>query len=590
MKELKARAVVVGSGCAGLNAADWLSALGEEDVLLVTEGMRSGTSRNTGSDKQTYYRLSLAGDEGDSVGSLAQTLKREDVDGDIALCEAAGSAQCFFKLVQLGVPFPCNDMGEYVGYRTDHDVRTRASSAGPLTSRYMTEALEASVRRRGVAILDHTLAYRILVDGEGVCGLQCLDTEAMQWLTVRCAHVVLATGGPAAVYLNRVYPESQLGMSGMAFEAGASGANLHCWQYGLASTQFRWNVSGSYQQALPRYVSVDADGCEHEFLLESLTPAEMLRSIFLKGYEWPFDPRKLSGSSRVDVLVKAEEDKGRRVFLDYRRNPGGYSPDALSEEALSYLQSCGATQDTPIERLAAINAPAIDLYRSHGIDLQNEMLAVSVCAQHHNGGIAVDSHWQSDVPGLYVCGEAAGTFGQYRPGGTALNSTQVGSMRAAAHIARQSVRRVPATLPQTSPVMLPEGNPAELMRELQSRMTRCAAFERDADGIRLLLDQLDEIGSRLAPASLEDGHLADRLRLRDMMLTQRQVLSAMLYSLKDAQPGVLITRRGHSERREARPLPERDLWIERVWRKYRSEQPGAQQAETQIRSESDKGD
>ena len=51
MREITCLTAVVGSGCAGLNAADWLAALGAEDVLLVTENMRYGTSRNTGSDK-----------------------------------------------------------------------------------------------------------------------------------------------------------------------------------------------------------------------------------------------------------------------------------------------------------------------------------------------------------------------------------------------------------------------------------------------------------------------------------------------------------------------------------------------------------
>lgn len=64
-------------------------------------------------------------------------------------------------------------------------------------------------------------------------------------LRIRCAQVILATGGPAGIYFNRVYPESQFGMSGMAFEAGAAGANLDCWQYGLASVGFRWNVSAA---------------------------------------------------------------------------------------------------------------------------------------------------------------------------------------------------------------------------------------------------------------------------------------------------------------------------------------------------------
>ncbi|MGN0971636.1 MAG: FAD-binding protein, partial [Aristaeellaceae bacterium] len=415
MQERTVRTVVIGSGCAGLNAADTLAALGEKDFVLVTENMLSGTSRNTGSDKQTYYKLSLAGDDGDSVGDMARTLKRDDVHGDTALCEAAGSARCFLKLAALGVPFPMNGYGEYVGYQTDHDTRRRASSAGPLTSRYMTEALEKSVRARGVEILDRTLAFRILTGDAGVTGVMCLETDSREWLLIRCAHVVLCTGGPAMIYRNSVYPVSQFGMSGMAFEAGAEGANLDCWQYGLASVKFRWNVSGSYQQALPRYVSVDESGVEREFLADALGPVEAMNRTFLKGYQWPFDPRKVDGSSRVDILVKAEEDKGHRVYMDFMHNPAGYDLAFLSDEARDYLINCGADKALPIERLRAINAPAIELYRSHHIDLEREMLEVRVCAQHHNGGLAVDAFWQTSVPGLYACGEAAGTFGRYRP-------------------------------------------------------------------------------------------------------------------------------------------------------------------------------
>ncbi|MBQ8654066.1 MAG: FAD-binding protein [Clostridia bacterium] len=567
MREIVTRTAVIGSGCAGLNAADWLCTLGE-DVLLVTEDMNSGTSRNTGSDKQTYYRLSLAGDDGDSVGDMAAVLNRDDVDGDIALCEAAASAQCFYRLVSLGVPFPCNEMGEYVGYQTDHSVRKRASSVGPLTSRYMTEALERSVRLKGVKVQDKTLCARILTDENGVCGLLCYDKAEGAWLRIRCAHVILATGGPAGVYLNRVYPESQFGMSGMAFEAGAAGANLHCWQYGLASVKFRWNVSGSYQQAIPRYVSVDENGTEYDFLTDSLSLEDKLHFTFLKGYQWPFDPRKVNGSSRIDLLVKAQEDLGRKVYMDFRRNPAGYDESDLSDEARDYLANCGALKATPFERLKAINAPAIQLYRDHGIDVETEMLQVSVCAQHHNGGVMVDSCWQSTVPGLYVCGEAAGTFGQFRPGGTALNSTQVGSMRAARHIADMSERAIPDQLPETE-LLLPVGDASSLMTELQGLMTRYAAFQRDADGIRLLLKRLDEIEAFTAPADAADPQLIDRLHLRDMMITQRQVLSAMLLEMQDDTPGVTETLHGVSRRRPSRPIPQRDLWFERVWQHQR---------------------
>ena len=574
MKERAFKTVVIGSGCAGLNAADWLAALGETDVALLTENMQSGTSRNTGSDKQTYYKLSLAGDDGDSVGDMAATLLRGDVHGDTALCEAANSARCFLKMAALGVPFPTNEYGEYVGYQTNHDVRRRASSAGPLTSRFMTEALEASVRARGVTILDRTLAVRILTDASGITGLVCLDTQSMEWLHIRCAHVVMCTGGPALIYRNSVYPRSQCGMSGMAFEAGAVGANLDCWQYGLASVKFRWNVSGSYQQALPRYISIDERGVQREFLADALGPVEAMNRVFLKGYQWPFDPRKADGSSRVDILVKAEEDRGRRVYMDYTRNPAGYDLSALSAEARDYLSNCGADRATPIERLRAINAPAIALYKSHGIDIEREPLEVRVCAQHHNGGVAVDANWQTEVPGLYVCGEAAGTFGKYRPGGSALNSTQVGSMRAAEHIARRSRRQVPERCADAEAPMVPAGDAAALLLRLQSDMTCFAAFQRDAGGMRAMLAEIEAHLSDLIPADLRDPQLVTRLRLRDQMLTQREVLSAMLASLEEkTDEGVLTTRGGVSRREAARPLPERDLWFERVWQKYREVTP-----------------
>ncbi len=571
MKELKARSVVIGSGCAGLNAADWLKALGE-DVLLVTDGLTNGTSRNTGSDKQTYYKLSLSGDDGDSVGAMTQTLKREDVDGDLALCEAAGSAVCFLKLAALGVRFPTNEYGEYVGYQTDHDVRRRASSAGPLTSRFMTEALERSVLGRGVTVLDHFVACRILKDDRGVRGVLCLDKKDKDWLLIRCAHIVLATGGPAAIYYDSVYPESQYGMSGMALEAGAEGQNLDCWQYGLASVKFRWNVSGSYQQALPRYVSVDACGAEHDFLSDSLGISQALNMTFLKGYQWPFDPAEASGSSQVDILVKRETDRGRRVFLDYRRNPTGFSLGNLSDEARAYLVNCGAWQSTPIERLRAINAPAIQLYLDHCIDLTRDMLEIRVCAQHHNGGIAVDSSWQTCVQGLYACGEAAGTFGLYRPGGTALNSTQVGSMRAAQHIARESHRQVSDSPLSFEPPAAPEGDPYEMTERLQKDMSRHAAFQRDEDGVRSLLTQIEQLRKNMSPVDPNVPDAEARLRLRDMLETQAAVLQAMLYSLTHEGIGVLMTRHGDSFRRVARPIPERDQWFERVWKRYRKQE------------------
>ena len=577
--------LVVGTGCAGYNAADRLYELGVRDIAVITEGRFMGTSRNTGSDKQTYYKLSLCGSEGDSVREMAQTLySGGGVMGEHALCEAAYSVRCFMRLVELGVPFPTNEYGEYAGYKTDHDPRTRATSCGPLTSKYMTEALERSVMAKNIEIIDNQRAVKIITEDNSVSGIVCVDTVRGESSVIACQNVILCTGGPAGIYKNTVYPESQHGGTGLAIEAGASLSNMEEWQYGIASTKFRWNLSGTYQQVLPRYVSLDSDGNEREFLYEALGE-ESLGLVFLKGYQWPFDTRKVNGSSKVDMLVAEEIKKGNRVFLDFQRNPRGLERGfcALPEEAYGYLERSGALFGRPIERLEKMNIGAIKLYADNGIDLYNEYLEIAVCAQHCNGGVAVDEHWQSDVKGLYAAGEAAGSFGVYRPGGSALNSTQVGSLRAAEHISKKKDER--RALPKYDPPRIKYGssNIARLRNELQAQMSLAADFDRSTEEMRHLFERVDKLCEHFFETAVisDISESAELFKLYDTVLTQRSVLSAMLCSAKsigthgsafvdrrDARKEEMprktrtLTRGAFSEQELVSPIPEAELWFE----------------------------
>jgi len=197
-------------------------------------------------------------------------------------------------------------------------------------------------------------------------------------------------------------------------------------------------------QAIPRIFSTGADGKdEREFLTDFFpTMSKMATDIFLKGYQWPFDPQRIENlqSSLIDILVFNETQKGRRVYMDFLKNPIGsdsmdeFNIDKLELEAKEYLQKAGALQKTPIERLAHMNTPAIEIYKENGIDLYSEPLEIAVCAQHNNGGFAVDKWWQSNIPRTFIIGEMAGTHGVKRPGGSALNAGQTGGLRAAEYI------------------------------------------------------------------------------------------------------------------------------------------------------------
>ncbi len=524
--------VIVGSGAAGMNCAvhlyEFMSQKGVENperrIAVVTAGIGLGASRMSGSDKQTYYKMGTSPDVPDSAEEFAKSLTAAGCcHGDLALAEAIGSLREFYHLVQAGVPFPHDPIGSYCGYKTDNDPYERATSAGPKTSKFMSECLQKHVRRYGIEIYDQQEVAHLLTIGAGeskqIVGVVTIDKTAVAEDNFPinifyCANLVLAAGGPGELYKTSVYPKGQVGIHGLAFEAGLIGENLTESQFGLASIKFRWNVSGSYCQVIPRIFSTDADGNdEREFLVDFFgVMSKMATNIFLKGYQWPFDPQRIAGhqSSLIDILVFRERQKGRWVFMDFLHNPIGnnsmkqFDVDDLEPEAYEYLKRTDALQGTPIERLAHMNPLAIEIYKENGIDLYSEPLEIAVCAQHNNGGFAVNKWWQSNIPRTFIIGEMAGTHGCRRPGGSALNAGQVGGLRAAEYIVNvygcdlpdyldkqaeidrqltQLVAKLEACRNSSGLV------PKEVIDKIQGRMTTSASHIRELNDARKALKE-----------------------------------------------------------------------------------------------------
>ena len=454
--------IIIGSGVAGLNCALHLviEGLSPDKIAIVTDQLGGGTSFNAGSDKQTYYKLSTIGNNPDSPYLMAKDFYNGGaMQGDIALIEATNSIREFYHLVNLGVEFPYDKYGAYVGYKTDNDPRQRATSIGPYTSQVMGKCLLNEVKENQIQIYDNHYVLKLIINRlctpNEVMGIICFKIDIKcnslqdfekNLRIFKAGNVILATGGPAIIYKDSVYPSSQTGTTSLAIEAGCKFQNLTESQFGLASLKFRWNLSGSYQQAIPRYFSINESGREIEFLAE-LFPSfkELSNAIFLKGYQWPFNASRIKdwGSSLVDLAVFYQKNMlNRRVFLDFRRNPKEFDFHKLSKEASSYLENCNALRSTPFERLKSINEDAIRLYKENGIDLSNDPIEIGVCNQHLNGGISGNIWWETNILHLFAIGEINGSHGIYRPGGSALNSGQVGGLRAAQKIARSKYSEI----------------------------------------------------------------------------------------------------------------------------------------------------
>ncbi len=623
---------VIGSGAAAYNAALTVHRQ-DGDAAIITEGRLMGTSRNTGSDKQTYYKQSTSACKSDCAAEMAKDyFSAGSMHGDLALTEAAGSLRAFFGLVSLGVPFPHDTYGEYPGYKTDHDERGRATSCGPYTSKYMTEALEKECLSAEIPLYDGYRAVHVLTENGHARGVVCLSaSEATNdnpaGITVfRSDAVIWATGGPSALYHSSVYPESQNCSLGAPLLAGASAVNLTESQYGLASVPFRWNLSGSFQQAIPRYISVGADGNEREFLYDIFTPSCSIPAVFRKGYQWPFDPDKLApgeGSSLVDIAVYSETMAGRRVYLDFRRNPAALdglalTRDNLGDEVYDYLANSNALCDTPIQRLRAINERAYGVCLDHGVDLETEMLEIHVAAQHMNGGLE-NTIWYENpaLHDFYPVGECGGVFGIKRPGGSALNSTQVGSYRAAERacaLSENTKTGDPLSDELTgqivgcmkySHLLMNDGTGLDRSAILAERARgaklhdRYAAFLRSPDGIAKLRDETArEIEDFfLLHRAADHAALVELAINYDTLVTRYAVLSAILAYVDDGgtsrgsylienRPAIDTVHRSKVLRtcvsmdgdqisasctfEDVRPIPVTDNWFEEVYNKFGS--------------------
>lgn len=455
--------LIVGAGAAGMNCAvhlyEFMMQRGvvsaQDKIAVITRGVLLGASRMSGSDKQTYYKMGTSPDVADSAEAFAASLTAGGCcHEDLALIEGVSSLREFYHLARIGVEFPHDEMGTYVGYKTDHDPYERATSAGPKTSKQMSECLQCEVEQYGIEIYDRQEVAELLTVGEGdhkkIIGVACVDIATVQdgdfeVNVFLCDNLILATGGPGDMYKTTVYPAGQIGIHGIALKAGLIAENLSESQFGLASIKFRWNVSGTYMQAIPNLFSTDSAGNDKcNFLIDAFPDMKkMATAIFLKGYQWPFDAQRIDDfqSSLIDMLVFKETQNGRRVFMDFLHNPvagdsmKSFYVDGMEKEAVEYLRNAGATQERPIDRLAHMNPLAIDIYAEHGIDLCTTPLEIAVCAQHNNGGFAVNKWWESNIKHTFIIGEMAGSHGVKRPGGAALNAGQVGGLRAAEYIA-----------------------------------------------------------------------------------------------------------------------------------------------------------
>src|SRR5437867_6177764 len=195
--------------------------------------------------------------------------------------------------------------------------------------------------------------------------------------------------------------------------------------------------------------------------------------------------------------------------------------------------------------LQAAFGTVIDRLAANNIDLTKTAVEVAPIAHYHMGGVRVDAHMQTRVPGLFAAGEAVGgANGANRLSGNAITEALVFGRRAGRTAAARAgaMRSQPlgseGRLPQRA---LREGgssrreacNGGEMMQTMQRVMWDDVGPFRTKEKLARALATFDDMARQLGELPPNSRHAFDLSRLdwldlRNMLLVARTVTQAAL--------------------------------------------------------------
>ncbi len=389
---------MIGGGIAGLGYALEVANTGRVAVLAKRELSEAATAYAQGGIAAVWQAPdSFDAHFDDTVRAGAGLNEPEAVD----ICVRNGPEQVR-RLIDLGVLFTRRDEvpgGYDLGREGGHSAR-RVLHAGDVTGRALHDALLAAVRdHKNVELFPDFMAIdlinaRKLGGGvDRVLGAYALEVGTGQIRTFEAPVVMLATGGAGKVYLYTSNPDVASGDGlAMAYRAGATLANMEFVQF---------HPTCLFHPEAKNFLISEALRGEGAVL--RLPDGERFMDRYHERAE--LAPR--------DVVARAIDAEIKSRGLDH-----------------VLLDATGLAADYLRERFPSIH----DACKHWGFDLTVEPVPVVPAAHYFCGGVRTDLWGQTDLPGLFACGETAhtGVHGANRLASNSLLEAAVFASRAAA--------------------------------------------------------------------------------------------------------------------------------------------------------------
>lgn len=587
MEERGCDVLIVGAGGAALRAA--IAAYDVDPqarVLVVTKGElgQSGVTATACSDRMAFHATL---DTTEPKEPHAWRYHAKDIyrigghvsDGDLAEILARNAQAAFADLDRWGVPFVRKADGTVDQFVTDGSEYARACYTGPYTANHIERALVAQIQEREIEILPYHMIAELLpaAQGDRVAGAVAIDQRTDALTLIRAKAVVLATGGAGQAFAMNVFPAGMTGDGfALAYRLGAELVNLEFIQIGLSSVKTKLACSGSMMRALPRLVNDDGKEFLADYFPEDTAYAHIYGVLFAKGASWPVSWRE--PSHIIDIAVYYERAKGHHVYLDYRADPVGYDPTALSPLIRDwYHEQKGVDLDdadqagSPLRRLLGINPEVVEWLAERGVDLAaGDKIALAPAIQHFQGGVKIRQRGDTTVSGLYAAGETAGgQHGANRPGGNALLDSQVFGKIAGVSAAQEAAEtsqwpaidedRQGTALDEIKAWVQGDGAPTatSVRAKCQAILSDVASVVRTAARLEQGLCELETLIQH--GLSADQAGLAYAMETRNILLVGRLIVTAAETRQESRGPHLMFAAYGDLE-----PLPRDD----ETWQRY----------------------
>jgi L-aspartate oxidase len=452
MQVFEFETVVIGSGLAGLSAAYHSSKYG--NVAIVTKSQLDISN--------SYYAqggiAAVISPDDSTENHLNDTLDagRGLCDVDAAEILVSEGRDRVLELIEMGMEFDRKDGQLVLGLEGGHSHRRILHAGGDATGKVLTSfMLKKATEQPSVKSFENVTAIKLIQQNNCIVGLHAYDFVSGKNIIFKTKAVIIATGGLSRVFLRSTNPYTATGDGvAMAYSAGANIADLEFIQF---------HPTALFVPGKEAYLISEAVRGEGAWLIND------------KGDRFMTDIHQLAELAPRDVVAFS-------IFKQLRQNKTDHI----------YLSLKHLNKQEIVDRFTHI----YQQLKVYGFDMATDLLPVAPAAHYMVGGIRTNLDAETNISGLFVCGEAAstGVMGANRLASNSLLECLVFGKRASEKAAK--LPDPECELSEVTPIHIDSRNEPlylEMQNEIASLMSENLGIVRNAAGMDKAVKRLSEI-------------------------------------------------------------------------------------------------